>query len=653
MPLPEPTLDNRVFDQLVAEGRGMVPRLAPAWTDHNASDPGITLMELMAWMAEQNIFRFDRESDEAARTFLRLVGIEPRPLALARTVVCVGGTGAGVALPPRSVVAVGAAPAFETTEPVFASPARLARVLAGRTTLADDTAANAALSAFDAFGTRPRPGAALHLGFDMPLDAAGRTLSLYVWTTTWRDDDATRAALIAEAADADPACPAPDWRLHYRVRTVWEFHAGGDTWQPLADVVDETRALSLSGFVRFTAPVGHQAGGPGPQCFIRCRIATGRFECPPRLLHVAHNAVGAEHALTRAERQVGTARGQAGAVFALREAPVVPGSLALRLDDGAGHVETDWQAASDWDRAAPHDHVFGFTPETGEIVSGNGLRGAMLPSGYGLFAAWRAGGGSTGNLAAGTLDTLPATPALALAQPFDALGGAPAETLAQAQARAYDLVNAVDKAVTLADIERLALATPGVPVARVRAVANMEPRLPCWTAPGVVTLIVIPPCPLPAPMPSAVLLAAVQRHLEPRRLVTSEIHAIAPHYRRVSVSATLHLACDADSATVLRAAAARIDAFFDPLTGGPAGQGWPFGRTVYRSEVMALLADTPGVARVGALGLQTPSDDAPRCNNVELCTHELVRPGPHDLRAQSDVPTVLTRSLAHDCHAHR
>ncbi|MFT3801591.1 MAG: putative baseplate assembly protein [Burkholderiaceae bacterium] len=652
MPLPEPSLDNRVFDQLVAEGRGMVPRLASNWTDHNASDPGITLIELMAWMAEQNIYRFDRESDESARTFVRLVGIEPQPLAVARTVVSVGGTG-GVVLPERSVIAAGAEPLFETTEPLFASPARLISVYAGRTAYVDDTAANAQRSAFDAFGPRPRVEAALYLGFDLPLDAAGRTLSLYVWTAGWRGDEAVRAALIAEAAATAPGCPRPDWRLHYRVRTVWEFRTGGDRWQPLAGVVDETRALSLSGFVRFEAPIGHQPGGPGPQYFIRCRIVGGRFECPPRIVHVAVNAVGAEHALSRPERSIGRSRGQAGAVFPLREAPVVPGSLTLRLDDGAGHVETDWQAASDWDRAAPHDHVFGFTPETGEIVSGNGLRGAMLPAGFDLLAAWRTGGGSAGNLAADTLDTLPATPALALSQPFAAVGGAPAETLAQSRARAYDRVDTVDKAVTLADIEHLALAAPGVPVARVRAVANMAPRLPCWTAPGVVTLIVIPPCPLPAPMPSAALLAAVERYLEPRRLVSCEIRAIAPRYRLVSVSATLHLSCDADAAAVLRTAAARIDAFFDPLTGGPAGQGWPFGRTVYRSEVMALLADTPGVARVGAFGLRTPADAGPRCNNVELCTHELVRPGSHDLRARADVPIALTRSLAHDCHAHR
>jgi phage-related baseplate assembly protein len=180
----------------------------------------------------------------------------------------------------------------------------------------------------------------------------------------------------------------------------------------------------------------------------------------------------------------------------------------------------------------------------------------------------------------------------------------------------------------------------------------MEPHLPCWTAPGVVTLIVIPFCPLPAPLPSRALLDAVERYLTPRRLVTSEIHAIAPHYRQVAVSATLQLRSDADAAGVLQAATTRIDAFFDPLTGGPDGLGWPFGRTVYRSELMALLADLDGVLYVTAFGLQTPSDTEPRCNNIDLCTHELVRPGKHALQTATDVPARLTRSLPHECHAH-
>ena len=81
MPLPKPALDNRVYDQLVAEGRAQIPRLAPRWTDHNASDPGITLLELTAWLGEQNIYRFDRPSDEVLRGFARLVQDLARPVA--------------------------------------------------------------------------------------------------------------------------------------------------------------------------------------------------------------------------------------------------------------------------------------------------------------------------------------------------------------------------------------------------------------------------------------------------------------------------------------------------------------------------------------------------------------------------------------------
>ena len=668
MPLPKPTLDNRSFDQLVAEARSRIPRFAPQWTDHNASDPGITLVEFAAWLTEQNIYRFDRPSDEALRAFARLAGIRPRAPGVARTVVALADpNGAGIALPARMQLASGAVESFETTEPLFVSPAALTTSVTGT-----------------AFGDRPRRGDALYLAFDRPLDAPGKTLSLHVWTDTWQADAATHEALIAEfealLERLMRECPCDvwktaaadrDWRLHYRVRTVWEFHAGGGVWTPLADVADETRALSLTGFVRFTAPTGHQAGGgSGAGFYIRCRILRGRFECPPTLARVAFNAVAAEHALSRPEKKIGIARGHAGARFPFADVPltVVAWRTKLRLDDGVNPLQTDWHEVFDWDRSGPHDRDFLVTPERGELQSGDGLRGAVLPAGVpplenAVYISYHEGGGEAGNIAAGTLTRVPPNVAntvlapglaalaqqLAVSQPFGATGGTPRETLRSVEKRAYDNASRVDKAVTVADFERLARATPGVPVARAHAVPALHPAMPCYPAPGAVTLIVVPHCPLPAPRPSRALLDAVVRYLLPRRLVTCEIHAVAPVYRRIRVHATLQLGCDAAPTDVRRRATAAIDAFFDPLTGGPDRTGWPIGRTVYRSEVMALLAALDGVTRVTDFGLQAPGDGGPRCGNVELCAYELIVPGRHRLQMATRLTSDLRRSDPHEC----
>ena len=52
MPLPGLNLDDRTFEQLYQELRRRIPAYAPEWTDHNDSDPGITLMQMFSWLAE-------------------------------------------------------------------------------------------------------------------------------------------------------------------------------------------------------------------------------------------------------------------------------------------------------------------------------------------------------------------------------------------------------------------------------------------------------------------------------------------------------------------------------------------------------------------------------------------------------------------------
>src|SRR5262245_39188915 len=138
MPLPMPRLDNRTFDQLVAEGQTLLPRLAPGWTDHNIHDPGITLIELFAWLVETDFYRLDRTPEASYRSFLRLVGVEPQPAKVAETVLVFtldqSGNPAGDPrrLPARFQVATAdQSIVFQTAHHLDVSPAKLTKVLTG------------------------------------------------------------------------------------------------------------------------------------------------------------------------------------------------------------------------------------------------------------------------------------------------------------------------------------------------------------------------------------------------------------------------------------------------------------------------------------------------------------------------------------------
>jgi len=223
-----------------------------------------------------------------------------------------------------------------------------------------------------------------------------------------------------------------------------------------------------------------------------------------------------------------------------------------------------------------------------------------------------------------------------------------AETLAGAEARAIGELTRPSKTVTLADFATLALATPGVPTARAQALANRYPALPCFAAAGSITVIVVPDCPGPAPMPGADFLRAIERYLHRRRPVTTEIHVIAPTYVKVTVSARLQATADSDPTLIKTLAQQRLDAFLNPLSGGPDGTGWPIGRYVYRAEVMALLASIPGVLSVSDLTL-TGDDGMPSCDNLKICAGALVQSMQHGIEVGITGTTIFNRSREREC----
>lgn len=76
--IPPPKLDDRTFHDIVEEAISMIPRYAPEWTNHNPSDPGITLIELAAWMTDLLIYRLNQVPEKNYVAFLNLLGIKLR-----------------------------------------------------------------------------------------------------------------------------------------------------------------------------------------------------------------------------------------------------------------------------------------------------------------------------------------------------------------------------------------------------------------------------------------------------------------------------------------------------------------------------------------------------------------------------------------------
>lgn len=655
MPLPLPTLDQRRYDDLVAEAVDRLPRAAPQWTEHNASDPGITLIELLAYLAEQGHYKLDRITPEQRRAWLRLIGHAPRPARRAQALLALGVTvpGAVTRVPAGLQVRDGKGVVFETQYPLDAIGARVTTLLTrseGRDTVHPLSSVGEVISTLLPFGPNPRPGDALCIGFDQPFAGADQRLRMAFWGPDPTADAATWQQLIEElrAGRRDHACEAAARpSRHYGVRVAWEYWDSDGRWRLLPRARDGTRALSLGGTLRFGAPaVGRHAAGavaahPGTY-FIRARLLEGVYDEPPRLAGLALNAVKALHGASEAHA-FGPSDGSAGQRYPLVHLPVAAGTARLDLQHNGAREA--WSEVPDWDASGPDDLHFVLDAVAGDLRFGDGRSGRVPAAGtdFELRYAHTAGNPA---LPAGSLsDLVTVGPNTAIAgwsalrqqlrsrQPLATLVGDSRESIEQAEGRAATSLPQARCAATLHDLERLAVAAPGLPVARAYAISGFHPQLPGLPAEGCVAVVVLHRGVEQRPDPSTALLSALHAYLNRRRPLTTELHVCGPRWTKVSVHARLHVARGTASAATVAAALAALVEFFHPLRGGPQHQGWPAGRSVHRTEVLAVLMGVAGVTAVSQLELQVGSEPPARCASLVMCPDALVLGGEHELSA--------------------
>ena len=629
MPLPIPELDDKRYEELLNEAKTRIPVYAPEWTDYNAHDPGITLIELFAWLSEMQIYRLNRVTDRSYMKFLKLMGIPAlktaRPSVVDVTFSCNQqhvSVRAGTEVAAMDPVS-GEEMIFETRENIGVIDAEIKAVLSFisdgiNEEFTDKTAANENDNVyFYAFRYKPEIGDAMYLGFDKSLTGSEVTIAFYL-----SDKDVSGTG--GYAGNRPVVYPSAE--------LCWEYYTGRDrgehgrdVWGNRLKITDETRYLAVSGKIRIRIEeeMKQTTIDDHDLFWIRCRVIKTGYEIPPKIDFIVLNTVSAIQRKTF--RDCGfCGSGLPDHCLELPEAPVIEGTPRVRVREGGAWVE--WNEVWNLDSSKPGDRHYTVDMTTGRVRFGDGVNGRIPPDGKdndNIAIVYCSGGGVRGNVAAGTIDRVAKEldGAVTVENMRAASGGEEAETLENAMIGARKDMRTVYRAVTSADYEHLAMNTPGIRVARARAIPGYHPDQKN-EVPGIVTVVVVPKSPYAKPEPSRGFLMTVHRHLDRHRLLTTEVFVVAPEYVEVTVAATVVIKPKNNPDRVRDDLKIQLADFLNPITGGRDGTGWWFGRAVYRSEICELIDGVEGVDYITDLTLRRDGRDQP-CD-ILIAPHSLV-----------------------------
>ncbi len=733
MSLPSPNLDERTFTELYEDAKKLIPRFAPDWTDHNASDPGITLVELLAWLAEAQQYYLNRTRNEHYLKFLKLLGVRLKSAQPAKSEVAYQFMDSfqkeviipkGTRLSAKEVI-------FETGETLTVLPSRLKKVISvSDRGLTDNSEANSTDGLYYfAFGEEAKKGGSLYIGFDpeRPLPAN----KLVVLTFSLLGDGITSTKPRKLLPPVEIAC-----------EYLKKDRNSSGVWAPLKILKDTALMLTKSGKLYFFAPRDMEKRSlfhsEEDHYWLRATIKKGEYELVPKLYSILLNTVTvlqkktlsevftfsgtsqkkytfdasylnlkgindiqilkengfwrdlSEYSIEKDELQcrvsitfkgevpekgrknirliswqpgfaekglIGAGNGLPNQKLTLDNKFVLPDRIILQVGEEAEENGTkeinwrDWIRVDDFDASGPVDQHFVLDEEKGEIFFGNGLNGAIppMPSDSEIknirLVSFQTGGGSSGNIPQYSInETISLTgynnTVLKATNYFMAAGGEDKETSEEAKFRLRKELKAGYRAVTSQDYERLALAAPGVKVARAKAVplfCSEAKNYPQEIQPGVVTIVVVPDSGKAKSIPGTAFLQNVHNYLCSHRLITTKICLIPPLYIEVGVTAQVIIKSGYSQSNLELKIKEELDRFLHPLTGGMDGKGWPFGRSIYQSEIYQAIVNLPGVDYVNEIVLSAGTGaESDGKGNYSIPPQGLICPGEHVVEIVAD-----------------
>lgn len=602
--IPVPPLDTIAFDALVDTGRALIPRYAPDWTDHNLHDPGITLLDLLAWVIDQQVYRIGFAGDAHLKAFAALLGVRPEPAQPAR----------GLLWPTGPAPSEQALPAGTRAWPVNQPELVF-------TTAVDVRLSGAAIQTM----TARAAGKAVRVTPDgsgiIRLDAATESLELGLRGPLFAQG-ATEPTL---ALGLEFAGPLPDLRPDESVPIVFDYRTRDGIWHRAgARWIDG--GAHQSGVALL--PVG--TGDDGIDA-IRLDLARSPVRALPRrvaldvlpLVQVETlPAIGLGYGLGLPDLELALGPG------ALPDAKTARNPLRIRTDEAGGPVA--WHRVDDLARSSPQDNVYWVDEARGVIRFGNGVNGRMPPLKAPIDRdALDITAGVQGNLIAGLTWNVQGVAATAASwknlEPT--VGGSDAwdrDALLTALRRRSRARSAM---LEDSELRAAAMALQGFGVERAEVLPRFLPVLPHRSVPGARTLLLHPAQGIEG---SDAWVDAIERRLTPRRVLGERLSLTAAEPVTIAVSAELLIAAGSDAQSIEDNVRKALKARLSASRKDPAIDPWPGGRPVTIGELEALVAGVDGVIavprlRVGGRG------DPPEQVSVPLAPTEVAVAGKIEL----------------------
>ena len=614
MPLPKPQLDDKNFQEFLEEALKLIPIYAPQWTDHNLHDPGITFIELFAWLSEMQMYRLDQITEKNRLKFLKILGEKPNPATPAITEVTFSNQGTSpITIPQNTQITslikdqTGNEIVFETAEEIIVVSQKINKIFSQDSFgITETTSANEMEGHYYyAFGKTAEKNSILYLGFNELLPAVKIDLVVYLY----EKDLIERGRHGNESPEINPSS-----------KVIWEYRngTGNNDWTELK-VEDKTHHFTFSGSISLEIPSDIKLFVlpfiSDNLCWIRCRVMEEGFEIPPRIEAIRLNTVKViqkEQVKGENDKELylGTSNGLPNQTFCLPP-PLSKSSKtphgkdwcknqtvknlvmenSVKIHSMINNVKLEWFEVTDFAASEEDDPHFVVDLNNGVISFGDGVNGMIPPAEHNINAIYNHIDGVKGNVAARQINyILSDIKDVEVCNEKAATGGFDSESIEEAIIRVRKDLKTPYTAVTSYDYEELAKSTPGLRVRRAKALPDKNNNR--------VTVLVVPESNpenvLSEPNASVGFLKTVCHHLDKHRLITTQIQVDNPMYIEVAVSATLKPLNGYDDDLLKNNADKALVDFLNPFTGYD-GKGWPFGRDVFISEIYEVIDEVEGV----------------------------------------------------------